>query len=61
MPGSTPPDAGVQKKICQDMQLQCMVDVPSLPLGQYFQPTAYRTSMTGVLNGFATFWNVRPA
>ncbi len=33
--------------------------MPFIPLGQYFQPTAYRTSLTGVLNGFATFWNVR--
>ena len=55
------PDQAAQKKICQDMQLQCMVDAPSLPLGQYIQPTAYRTSLTGVLNGFATFWNVRPS
>jgi peptide/nickel transport system substrate-binding protein len=55
------PDQAAQKQICQDMQLQCMVDVPSLPLGQYFQPTAYRSGLTGVLNGFATFWNVRPA
>ncbi len=55
------PDEAAQKKICVDMQLQCMVDVPSVPLGQFVQPTAYRTSVTGVLNGFATFWNVRPA
>jgi peptide/nickel transport system substrate-binding protein len=55
------PDLSAQKKICLDMQLQCMVDAPSLPVGQYFQPTAYRSSLTGVLNGFATFWNVRPA
>ena len=32
-----------------------------MPLGQFIQPTAYRGSVTGVLNGFATFWNVRPA
>ncbi|HVY14951.1 MAG TPA: ABC transporter substrate-binding protein [Rhodopila sp.] len=55
------PNEAAQKKICVDMQLQCMVDVPSIPLGRFFQPTAYRTSITGVLNGFATFWNVRPA
>jgi peptide/nickel transport system substrate-binding protein len=55
------PDEAAQKKICVDMQLQCMVDVPSVPLGQFVQPTAYRSSITGVLNGFATFWNVRPA
>jgi peptide/nickel transport system substrate-binding protein len=55
------PNEAAQKKICEDIQLQCMVDVPSVPLGQFVQPTAYRTSVTGVLPGFATFWNVRPA
>ncbi|HEY0183189.1 MAG TPA: ABC transporter substrate-binding protein [Rhodopila sp.] len=55
------PGVEAQRKICQDMQLQCMVDVPSVPLGQFVQPTAYRDRITGVLNGFATFWNVRPA
>jgi len=54
-------DAAAQKKACQDMQLQCMVDMPSLPVGQFIQPTAYRSSLTGALPGFATFWNVRPA
>jgi len=55
------PGIDAQRKICQDMQVQCMVDAPSLPLGQYVQPTAHRTSLSGVFNGFATFWNVRPA
>lgn len=55
------PTIEAQKKICADMQLQCMVDVPSIPVGQFIQPTAYRTNITGVLNGFATFWNVTPS
>jgi peptide/nickel transport system substrate-binding protein len=55
------PNLAAQKQICEDIQRQCMVDVPSIPLGQYVQATAYRTSITGVLNGFPTFWNVRPA
>ena len=38
-----------------------MTDVPSIPLGQYIQPVAYRGRISGVLPGFATFWNVRPA
>jgi peptide/nickel transport system substrate-binding protein len=51
-----------QKTICEAIQRQCMtVDAPSLPVGQYIQPTAYRKNITGVLNGFSTFWNVRPA
>jgi peptide/nickel transport system substrate-binding protein len=38
-----------------------MVDMPSMPLGQFATLTAYRMSITGVLNGFPTFWDVRPA
>jgi peptide/nickel transport system substrate-binding protein len=41
------------------MQVQAMNDLPYFPLGQYQSPTAYRSDLTGVLNGFATFWNVR--
>ena len=29
------------------------------PLGHYLQPTAYRSNLTGLLEGFATFWSVR--
>ena len=38
-----------------------MQDVPSIPLGQYQQPTAYRTNVQGVKKGFPTFWDVRKA
>jgi hypothetical protein len=30
-------------------------------LASIIKPTAYRKRITGVLNGFATFWNVQPA
>ncbi len=53
------PDVAAQQAICADLQRQCMQDVPYFPLGQYTQLTAYRTNLTGILNGFATFWNVR--
>jgi peptide/nickel transport system substrate-binding protein len=53
------PDLATRKAICEKIQLQAFIDLPMIPLGQYFQPTAYRTSLTGVLSGFATFWNVR--
>ena len=55
------PNLASQQVICQDMQRQAMQDVPYFPLGQYQQPTAYRANMTGVLNGFATFWNIKRA
>ena len=48
-----------QKAIARDIQLRVFETVPFVPLGQYFQTTAYRKTVTGVLDGFATFWNVR--
>ncbi len=55
------PDVASQQAICRDLQQQAVLDVPSIPVGQFQAPTAYNTRITGVLNGFATFWNVRPA
>lgn len=57
----TTSDEAAQQAICRDIQLEAMQHVPYLPLGQYLQPTAYRNRITGVLDGFPTFWNVRPA
>ena len=54
------PDLPARQAICRDMQRQCLEDVPYYPLGQFAQATATR-GLTGVLRGFATFWNVRPA
>jgi len=53
------PDLAAQKPIADALQLEAFQSVPFVPLGQYFQTTAYRTNVTGVLNGFATFWNIR--
>ncbi len=55
------PDLAAQQRICADLQRQAMEDVPSIPVGQFQIPTAYNTRITGLLPGFATFWNVRPA
>jgi peptide/nickel transport system substrate-binding protein len=29
------------------------------PLGQFYQPTAYREDLTGMLKGLPLFWNLR--
>jgi peptide/nickel transport system substrate-binding protein len=55
------PDLAAQKKIAEDMQRQALIDVPYVPLGQTFLPTCYAKDVTGVLNGFVIFWNVRKA
>jgi peptide/nickel transport system substrate-binding protein len=53
------PDLAAQKKIAAELQRQVFIDVPYIPLGQYFQPVAFRKSVGGVLTGFPVFWNVK--
>jgi peptide/nickel transport system substrate-binding protein len=54
-------DVATQQKICREMQLQAFQDVPYYPTGVYFQATAHRRSLSGVLRGFPLFYNVRRA
>ncbi len=55
------PDLAGQQGLARDIQALAWQEVPFLPLGEYKQPTAYRNSIAGVLDGTAVFWNVRPA
>lgn len=50
-----------RQRLCGAIQALAFEEVPFYPVGQYKQPTAYRNRITGVLNGTAVFWNVRPA
>ncbi len=54
-------DVPAQQKIATDLQLQALVDVPYVPLGQVLAATAYRDTIKDVPNGFAMFWNVKRA
>jgi peptide/nickel transport system substrate-binding protein len=54
-------DLKEQQRICRDVQALSFEEIPYLPIGLYKQPTAYRSSITGILDGTAVFWNVRPA
>jgi peptide/nickel transport system substrate-binding protein len=49
-----------QKKIAADIQKEAYDQVIYVPLGQFFGPSAWRKSLTGVLDGPATpiFWNI---
>jgi peptide/nickel transport system substrate-binding protein len=49
-----------QKKIAEDIQKETYDQVIYIPLGQYLIPSAWRKSLTGVLDGPATpvFWNI---
>jgi peptide/nickel transport system substrate-binding protein len=48
-----------QKSICQDTQRQIFIDVPYMPLGCVYGPTAYSKRLTGVRTGFMQLYDVR--
>jgi peptide/nickel transport system substrate-binding protein len=48
-----------QQRICRDIQQQAWQDVPYIPTGAWMQPFAFRRSITGMLNGFPLFHNIR--
>jgi peptide/nickel transport system substrate-binding protein len=53
------PTVADQKKIAEDMQRRAFETVPYVPTAQFIIPTAYRTSLSGVINSPVTFlWNV---
>ncbi|MBS0559675.1 MAG: ABC transporter substrate-binding protein [Proteobacteria bacterium] len=54
-------DLTAQKQIAAKMQVQAFEDVPYLPVGAYFQPTAYKADLTGMLKGLILFTGVKRA
>ena len=50
-----------RKRWRDKLQLQAFEDVPYIPLGQYFIPTAYQANLTGMLQGSPVFWNISRA
>ena len=54
------PDLAAQKKICEQIQLTAFQDVPFIPIGQWFQPTGYRSNVTDIIKcPNILFWNVK--
>jgi peptide/nickel transport system substrate-binding protein len=53
------PDLAAQKKIAADIQRQCWIDVPHLPLGIWYQPVAWQNTIDGIPDGFPLFWGAR--
>jgi peptide/nickel transport system substrate-binding protein len=54
-------DLPTQKALAAEMQRQAFVDVPTLPLGLYYQPVAYRNDLAGMMKGLVLFTGVRRA
>jgi peptide/nickel transport system substrate-binding protein len=50
------PDVTAQQQIAADIQRQCSIDVPHLPLGIWYQPMAWQNTIKGIPDGFPVFW-----
>lgn len=53
------PDTAARRQLAGDLQRQAFADLPYLPLGQYFNQTSFKPTLTGVLDGVPVFWNVK--
>ena len=53
------PDLPSQKQIAAEIQKQCWIDVPHLPLGVWYQPMAWQNTIDGIPDGFPLFWGAR--
>ena len=54
------PNDDAAKAATRDMQRLSFQEVPYVPTGMYYQPTAYRRTLQGILKGQPPlFWNVR--
>ena len=54
------PDRPAQQKLCQDIQAYAMEQVPIIPTGQWFYPTATRNNVSDLVRaGVMLHWNVR--
>ncbi|RVT98606.1 ABC transporter substrate-binding protein [Rhodovarius crocodyli] len=52
-------DPAEQRRLCEEIQQQAWQDVPYIPTGAWMQPFAFRSNITGMLNGFPLFHNIR--
>ena len=53
------PDDAARLEIGRQMQKQAFIDVPYVPLGLFYQPTAYRSDLRDVIKGPPLFWTVK--
>lgn len=53
------PDPATERRVCRELQTQLWQDVPYVPMGEYFQPTAFRSDLADLPQRFAQFYGVR--
>ena len=52
------PDDATRMSLARQMQAQAFIDVPYVPLGLFYQPTAYKRDLSGMIQGPPLFWNL---
>lgn len=53
-------DEAAHKRIAAEVQADAFETIPFIPLGQYFQPAAFRSDLTGFVRApLSVFWGVR--
>ncbi len=52
-------DFADQKRITEQIQLQAFQDIPYLPVGAYTPPTAFRSNVSDIVEGFPLFYGLR--
>ena len=52
-------DSAARPGLARQVQQAAFEELPYIPLGQFFQPTAFRRELTGMLQGPTLFWNIR--
>jgi peptide/nickel transport system substrate-binding protein len=51
-----------ERRIAAEIQMQVLQDLPFIPMGEYWQTTAYRKDLSGIIPGcFTVFWGVKRA
>ena len=54
------PDLAAQQAVAREIQERAFVSLPFIPLGQWYNPSAYASSISGVLKSpFTLFWNAK--
>ncbi|KLU25099.1 hypothetical protein EOS_16560 [Caballeronia mineralivorans PML1(12)] len=53
------PDQATRKKLCVELQMQVWQDVPYIPLGAYYNASAFRRGWTGISTQMPLFYNLR--
>jgi peptide/nickel transport system substrate-binding protein len=56
------PDLAAQRAIAMQIQRTALDEVPYIPVGQWFTPSAWRGNISGIVKGSSpVFWNLTKA